>query len=149
MRKGLLSVMALGIGLSMGSASAQGLPDLKVENVSIDPVPAGVLGPKLQLHMNRSYRFQVTIRNVGAGTVRTCFIVRTECVRQGKTFMLGEALVGQTSGPYIYAVYDVFPSSAGAGDCILRTIVDADQAVNEADKSPLSNIWDRGATVIP
>ncbi len=62
---------------------------------------------------------------------------------------LGEARVGQVKSPYIYAVYNVFPSSAGAGDCTLRTVVDAEKNVNESDESPVSNIWDRKATILP
>ena len=149
MRKVLLPIMVLFIGLSIGGVSAQGLPDLKIENIKIDPLPSGINGPMLQLHMSRSYRFHVTISNVGTAEAHSCFVVRTECIRQGKITPLGEAVVGQANTPYVHAVYDVYPSSAGAGECILRTIVDADQNVNESDESPISNIWDRGATVLP
>ena len=88
MRKVLLTIIVLFIGLSMGGAFAQGLPDLKIENVIIDPVPSGVNGPRLQLHMYRSYRFQITIRNVGTAAAHSSFVVRTECVRQGKAITL-------------------------------------------------------------
>lgn len=132
-----------------GSAIAQPMPDLKLENIHIEPMPAGVNGPQMQLHMSGSYRFQVTIRNVGNATAQSCFVVRTQCVRGNSAITLGEALVGQTLSPYIYAVYDVFPSSAGAGDCIIRTIVDVDHRVQELDEGMQSNVWDRGAVVLP
>ena len=75
--------------------------------------------------------------------------MRTECIRQGRAITIGEARVGQLKSPYVYAVYDVFPSSAGAGNCKLRTIVDADESVKESNESPISNIWDRSATILP
>ena len=149
MRKVSFLLIVLFVILSMGTASGQNMPDLKIEDLKIDPMPSGAQGPKLQLHMSRSYRFQVTIRNAGNLPASNCFVVKTECIKQGNVITLGEAVVGQRTSPYIYAVYDVFPSSAGAGDCILRTIVDADQSVNESNESPLSNIWDRGATILP
>lgn len=130
---------------------AQG--DLKITNLNIVPMPHGVQGPTMQLHMSGSYRVEVSIQRGGAGQQHgfPCFTVRTECVRSNQSITLGEARIGvaPSSGWGIYAVYDIYPSSAGGGNCLLRTIVDANNEVAEPDESPVSNIWDRNAIILP
>jgi hypothetical protein len=133
------------------SGTAQPLPgggqsDLQVRNVSISPNP--LVQSQIQLHMYRSYRIQVSILNSGAPS--PSFTVRTECNRNGMKYNLGETHVGPIAQNQTRdAVYDIFPSSAGAGGCMMRTIVDADRQVNESDESPLSNVWDRTVTILP
>jgi len=135
----------------MWTGNAFGQLELAITNVSIEPTPQGVNGPKLTLHMSRSYRFQVTIERGGPGQLADtqCFTVRTECIKDGKSVVLGVARVGVTPGMgwNVYATYDVFPSAAGAGDCVLRTTIDVLNEVTEPDESSNSNVWDRGATI--
>lgn len=119
--------------------------DLKITNLSIHPNP--LVQSQIKLHMYRSYRIQVSILNRGASS--PAFTVRTECTRNGLPYKLGETRVGPMSqNQTIDAVYDIFPSSAGAGSCMMRTMVDADRQVNESDESPLSNSWDRTVTIL-
>ena len=123
-----------------------GQSDLQIRNVSISPNP--LVQSQIQLHMYRSYRVQVSILNNGAPS--PAFTVRTECNRNGIHYKLGEThvepiLKNQTRDVF----YDIFPGEAGAGGCLMRTTVDADQQVNESDESPLSNSWDRAVTVLP
>ncbi len=122
--------------------------DLKLTNLAIIPPPEGINGPKITLHAYRSYRVEVSIQRNGIGQVAD-FKVRTECVRGGTPFLLGETMVSGPAGGggKLGAVYDIFPSSAGYGDCLLRTIIDADNVVAESDESPLSNIWERQARI--
>ena len=122
--------------------------DLKIISLAICPPPEAVNGAKIILHTFRSYRVEATIDRAGAGQLPD-FIVRTECVRNGSHFMLGEARVGAApgSGSKLYAGYDIFPSSGGLGDCLLRTIVDADNTVMESDESAAGNVWERQALI--
>ncbi len=122
--------------------------DLKLTNLAIIPPPEGINGPRITLHTYRSYRVEVSIQRNGIGQVAD-FKVRTECVRGGTPFLLGETMVSGPAGGggKLGAVYDIFPSSAGYGDCLLRTIIDADNVVAESDESPLSNIWERQARI--
>ena len=100
---------------------------------------------QVQLHMYRSYRMHVSIVNSGASS--PAFTVRTECNRDGMNYKLGETHVGPiASNQTRDAVYDIFPSSAGKGSCMMRTSVDADLKVNESDEAPLSNSRDRVVT---
>ncbi len=124
-----------------------GQSDLQIRNVSISPNP--LVQSQIQLHMYRSYRLQASILNSGASSP-AFVVVRTECNRNGIHYKLGEThvkpiLKNQTRDVF----YDIFPGEAGAGDCLMRTAVDADQQVNESDESPLSNSWDRAVTVLP
>jgi hypothetical protein len=134
---------------SVCGAFAQGLPDVKITDVAIDPKPAGTDTPRIQLHTSRSYRVTVTIQKDRALPKGSSFIVRTECIRNGKAVTLGESRVGEGTGWSIYACYDVYPSQGGGGDCLLRTTVDADHELKESDETPVSNIWDRKATILP
>jgi hypothetical protein len=151
MKKVLVALLFVSSIISSQNLFAQG--DLKITNLNIVPTPEGTQGPALQLHMSRSYRAEVSIQRGGQDQQQgfPCFIVRTECVRGGQSFTLGEARisVAPSSGWNIYAVYDIYPSSAGGGDCILRTVVDANNEVSEPDESPQSNIWIRNATILP
>ena len=125
---------------------AGGQSDLQIKNVSIYPNP--LVQSQVQLHMYRSYRMRVSIVNSGAPS--PAFTVRTECNRNGMNYKLGETRVApMASNQTIDAVYDIFPSSAGEGSCMMRTTVDADLQVNESDESPLSNSWDRAVTILP
>ncbi len=127
--------------------------DLKITNLSITPVPEGISKAKITLHTSRSYRVEAAIRRTGTAQPGGIpdFTVRTECVRGGSRFRLGETRIGVTagSGSTLYAVYDIFPSSAGNGDCMLETMVDADNAVAESDESRAGNIWMRRAVIVP
>jgi hypothetical protein len=123
------------------------LPDLKIRNLDIAPRPDHSTGPLL-LHMNRSYRFFVSILNRGAPS--PAFTVRTECSRGGMPAKLGEFRVGPIPGGQSRdVVYDVFPGMAGVGNCMMRTTVDADREVNESDESPLNKTWDVVVTILP
>lgn len=42
-------------------------------------------------------------------------------------------------GSPVFACFDIFPSSGGEGECVIRTIVDADNEVNESDEGASSN----------
>lgn len=149
MRKVMMTMlMVLGLGMT-GETVAYAQQDLKIKNLEIYPQPEGITGPRINLHANRSYRFTVTIGKNVALVEGSSFLVRTECLRAGKKFIIGEARVGNSTGWHIYATYDVFPGEAGVGDCLLRTTVDANNEIQESDKSPLSNIWDRAAVIVP
>ena len=135
----------------MGGISTQGLyaqNDLKITNLKITPTPKGVQTPTIELHMNRSYQVEVTVEQ--NGQVSQCFTVRTVCIKNNRTYTLGEARIGfAASLGEAYALYTIFPSSAGGGQCFLRTIVDANNEVAESDESALSNIWDRKTLILP
>lgn len=119
--------------------------DLKIKNIEIDPQPAGISVPLIQLNTGKSYRTVVTILKTTALTQGASFIVRTECIRDNKSVVLGEARVGDSKGWNIYACYDLYPGEAGPGECVFRTTVDADNEINETDESATSNVWDRKA----
>lgn len=127
--------------------SAQTL-DLKIKDVVLDPQPAGFNAAKIQLGTYRSYRMTVTLEKTIALPKTASFVVRTECIRNGKSINIGESRVGESKGWFIYATYDVYPGEAGAGDCLLRTTVDADNEIAETDESAVSNRWDRNATLL-
>jgi len=121
--------------------------DLKITNFEITPTPKGVNTPQIQLHMYRSYKVKVDVSKKAYGT--PCFTVRTICMRGNQSYTLGEARIGFTSNGWrAYALYDIFPSSAGQGSCMLRTIIDADNEVAERDESALSNQWDRNTLIL-
>lgn len=129
-----------------GSAAlGQELPDLKVIKVEI--VPNSVKdndaffrgrpilevaptpqkdGERLQLPTYRSYRFIVTI-HIGKGKAPSSLLVRSECVRDGKAVVLGKTRIVQEKRFAQYACYDVFPAEGGPGDCVIRTVVEADK----------------------
>ncbi|MHB8953089.1 MAG: hypothetical protein ACYC4U_08915 [Pirellulaceae bacterium] len=126
-------------------APAQDLPDLKVAKVEI--VPNSVLDLKdaffggrpiieaapvpeegsepLGLPMYRSYRFIVTVKYVGGKTPASC-LVRTECVRDGKSVTLGKARIMYDPAPSAFVCYTVYSSQGGPGDCLIRTIVESE-----------------------
>lgn len=121
--------------------------DLKIKNLEFDPKPAGITEPRIQLGTNRSYRVIVTIQKTTALPKGASFVVRTECIRNGKSVIIGESRVGDSKGWNIYACYDLYPGEAGFGDCLLRTTIDADNEITESDGSAISNVWDRQATL--
>jgi acyl-CoA synthetase (AMP-forming)/AMP-acid ligase II len=83
-------------------------------------------GERLKLPTYRSYRFIVTI-HIGKGKAPPSLLVRTECVRDGKIVVLGKAHIAQEKRFAQYACYDVFPGEGGLGDCVIRTVVEADK----------------------
>jgi hypothetical protein len=122
------------------------LPDLTITNITIKPMP--VLLPRMQLHMFRSYRVRVSVLNKGGHSQG--FMTRTMCSRAGTHYKLGEGPTGPIPpGGSRDVVYDIYPSSAGAGNCMMRTKVDADNQVKESDESPASNTWDKAVTILP
>lgn len=122
------------------------LPDLAITNVTLKPHP--VLLPKMQLHTYRSYRVRVSVLNKGGSSPG--FIVRTMCNRAGTISTLGEGPTGPIpAGGKRVVAYDIFPSSAGVGDCMMRTKIDASNTVKESDESTQSNTWDKAVTVSP
>ena len=146
MMKKLIPVMAAMIAFLSGSALwAQELPELKVVKVEIVPNSAKDLNDpffrrrpilevaptskeddaRLQLPTYRSYRFIVTI-HVGPGKAPASCLVSTQSVREGKTVTLGKTRVGFEDRHTFYACYDVFPAEAGPGECVIRTLVEAD-----------------------
>jgi hypothetical protein len=133
--------------LVISTSSFAGSLDLKIKNLEFDPKPAGVTQPKIKLDPGRSYRVIVTIQKSAALPKGATFIVRTECIRSGKSVILGESRVGEAKGWNIYACYDIYPAEAGMGDGTLRTTIDAENEIIESDESPASNVWDRQATV--
>jgi len=151
MKKLFIALMFVSSIVFTQNSFAQG--DLKITNLNIVPTPQGIQGPAIHLHMSRSYRVEVSIQRGGQGQQHgfPCFTVRTECVRGAQSFTLGEARIGVAplSGWGIYAVYDIYPSSAGGGNCELRTVVDVNNEVSEPDESPLSNIWIKKAVILP
>src|SRR5262245_27922795 len=108
MRNALPAIAALVISLISLASSvtwAQALPDLKVVKVEIVPnsvkdlndpffrgrpilevAPTEKDGERLQVPTYRQYRFIVTI-HVGKGKAPSSLLVRTECVRDGKTVL--------------------------------------------------------------
>jgi len=125
--------------------------ELQITNLSINPKPE-YIDSKIKLKMSMSYRFEVTIKRGGPGHLSnpTCFTVRTECVGKNHKVNLGEVRVGiaPNSGWNIYAVYDVFPASAGEGDFLLQTTVDADNEIQELDESAISNVWELKTIIV-
>jgi hypothetical protein len=138
-------IAAAGIALGGSAAPAEDLPDLKVVKVEIVPNSAKdndaffrnrpVLevapapekgGERLQLGTYRSYRFIVTV-HVGKGKAPPSFLVRTECIRDGKAVVLGKTRIAGGDRFAQYACYDVFPAEGGPGECVIRTVVEADK----------------------
>jgi hypothetical protein len=127
-------------------ALAQELPDLNVIRVEIVPNsvkdtddaffrgrPVLEVAPtpekgreKLKMQVSRSYRFIVTI-HFGKGKAPSSVLVRTECVRDGKTTAIGKTRIALHDPYSQYACYDVYPGEAGPGDCVIRTVVEADK----------------------
>jgi hypothetical protein len=146
MRKLVPVVAALLISLAGSAVLAQELPDLKVVKVEIVPnsekdlkdaffrdrpiievaPPPEKGGERLQLPTYRQYRFIVTI-HIGEGKAPSSLLVRTECVRDGKTAVLGKTRISTDVRVPQYVCYTVFPAEAGPGDCVIRTIVEADK----------------------
>lgn len=147
MRKLVPVIAAVVISLAGSAVSAQELPDLKVVKVEIVPNSEKDLkgdafwrgrsiievaptpekgGERLQLPTYRQYRFIVTIQ-IGKGKAPSSLLVRTECVRDGKTVVLGKTRIGTDIRIAQYACYAVFPAEAGPGDCVIRTVVEADK----------------------
>jgi len=75
------------------------------------------------------HRFIVTVQ-IGRGKAPSSLLVRTECVRDGKTVVLGNTRIGSDVRFAQYACYPVFPAEAGPGDCVIRTIVEAGKEHN-------------------
>lgn len=144
--KKLIPVITAVVTCLMSSAAlAQELPDLKVVKVEIVPNSAKDLnapffrgrpllevattsekdGERLQLPRYRSYRFIVTI-HVGQGKAPASFLVSTQSIRDGKIVTLGKTRIALEDRFAQYACYDVYPAEAGPGDCVIRTIVEAD-----------------------
>ena len=147
MRKVILVLTVFATFVAGSVASAQALPDLKVVKVEIVPNSALDLkqdlffrgrpiievapvpengGEQLKLPTYREYRFIVTVKNVGKGKAPFSCLVRTECVRDGKSVTLGKTRIMYDPAPSAYACYAVFPSAGGLGDCLIRTIVESD-----------------------
>lgn len=144
--KKLIPVIAAVLTCLMSPAAlAQELPDLKVIKVEIVPNSAKDSndpffrgrpllevsptsekdGERLQLPRYRSYRFIVTI-HVGQGKAPASFLVSTQSIRDGKIVTLGRTRIALENRFTQYACYNVFPAEAGPGDCLIRTIVEAD-----------------------
>ena len=146
MRNLVPTIAAVVISLAGSAALAEELPALKVVKVEIVPNSAKDLndpffrgrpilevaptpekdGERLQLPTYRSYRFIVTI-HIGEGKAPASFLVRTECVRDGKAVILGKTRLALEDRGAQYACYNVFPAEAGPGDCVIRTTVEADK----------------------
>jgi hypothetical protein len=146
MRKLAPVIVAVVIPLVGSPASGQELPDLKVVKVEIVPnsvkdskdaffrdrpvlevAPVAEKdGERLQLPTYRSYRFIATI-HFGEGKAPASVLVRTECIRDGKAVVLGKTRIAVENRNAQYACYDVFPAAGGAGDCVIRTVVEADK----------------------
>lgn len=124
------------------------LSELTFSRLHIDPKPENDRLQRLELHMSRSYRMEVTVVNNGDVTTPK-FKVRTQCIRDGRTYMLGEKDVTKIQSGYsVQAVYDIFPSSAGVGGCVMQTIIDADRQVPERDESSSSNVMQYSVLVV-
>jgi hypothetical protein len=161
MRKAVLALpVCIAFGLS-STALAEDQPEFKVIKVEIVPnseadlkqdaffrgrplievAPTPEKGnERFRLPTYRSYRFIVTIRLSGKGKVPSSFLVKTECVRDGKTVTLGKTRSGLENRLVGYACYDVFPAEGGAGDCLIRTFVEADNGKNALEfKATIGN----------
>jgi hypothetical protein len=95
-----------------------------IELASSDGQPA----ERFQLMRFRSYRVIATVRNTGAGTGPSSFVVRTDCVKDGKAVTLGKTRIGLEGRAVGYACYDIFPAEGGAGDCLVRTVVEVEDS---------------------
>jgi len=200
LRSGWAAVILCLNGVFAPGASAEDLPDLKVSKVEIIPnnlldartspvfkpdailevaateagaAPRETNSPPLVMRMYRSYRLLVTVRNTGRVLPDGPFLVRAECVREGrKPVVLGKTRVCML-GPAVYACFDVFPSellvaeaeAAGAplnkvlkkeeasvwakakGDCVIRVIVDADDEVSEAHEGAAGKVLEFKAKI--
>jgi hypothetical protein len=125
------------------------LSELTFSRLHIEPRPQNDRLQRLELHMSRSYRVDFTVVNNGDVTTPE-FMVRTQCVRNGKVYKLGEKQVTKLpSGMSVQNSYNIFPSSAGLGDCVMQTVVDADNRVPEQDESASSNIMESRVLVVP
>ncbi len=126
------------------------LSDLAFNVLNMDPAPNMDDENQLQLYMNRSYQAKVTVVNKGDMDA-PAFIVRTTCHRGDESsYNLGEHIVSNlSSGDSVDVSYDIYPSKAGEGNCLLRTLVDADNSVPEDDESEASNIWENTAVMQP
>lgn len=144
----LRPVKKLGASVGHVSAGSPGGLDLKIKNMEIDPEPAGTSGPRIVLGTYRSYRATVEIQKTVALPANASFLVRTECIRDGQATTIGQARIGDATGWYMYACYNIFPAEAGAGDCLIRTTIDAQNEISETDESAISNIWDRAARLV-
>lgn len=122
--------------------------DLKIENLEIEPEPAGIASPKIELGTYRSYRAIVTVRKTTALPTNSSFLVRTECIRNGQAETVGQARIGDAKGWHLFACYNLYPGEAGPGDCLLRTTIDAENEITETDESAVSNVWDREAILV-
>jgi len=145
MRTCIPPVALIAMSLAASAVSAEELPDLKVTKVEIVPNSARDLNDPffrgrpilevapatdehdepLQLPTYRSYRFIVTVQ-LGQAKAPESFLVKTECIRDGKTTLLGKTRIGLENRRSQYACYDVFPAEAGPGECLIRTVVEAD-----------------------
>jgi len=156
MQKFVPLIAAVVISLAGSVLLAEELPDLKVVKVEIVPNSEQDLksdaffrgrpiievaptpekgGERLQLPTYRQYRLIVTVQS-GKGKTFASLLVRTECVRDGKTVVLGKTHIGMDDRIQ-YACYPVFPSSAGPGDCVIRTIVEADKETKPVETKAL------------
>lgn len=136
--------VAAGVALGAPAGAAGQLPDLKVVKVEIVPnsakdtdpffrnrpvvevaPPPGKDADRVELGTYRAYRFVVTV-HVGGGKAPPSLLVRTECVRDGKAVVLGKTRIGVEDRSAQYACYPVYPAEGGAGDCVIRTVVEAD-----------------------
>jgi hypothetical protein len=146
---------------------------LEVAAAGVGDAPQKTNSAPLIMRMYRSYRFIVTIQNSGKVLPSGSFLVRTEYVREGQN----SVALGRTrfcmSDRVSYACFDVYPSELlvaeakaagvplkeilseagksegmkGAGECLIRTIVDADNEVKESDEGASSNTLDFSATM--
>lgn len=132
----------------LGSTILTAAVDLKIRNLELAPKPAYVEGQGIQLDTHGAYRVVVTIQKSAALPTGASFVVRTECIRNGKSVIIGEARVGDSKGWNIYACYDLYPGEAGLGLCRLRTTIDADNEIVESNESAISHVYDTIATLV-
>ena len=145
MKKLITSIMVVATFLSGSELLAQESPQFKVVKVEIIPnsvkdaagaffrkqpilevaPTSGKEDKRIKMGKYRSYRFIATIKTSGVKKLDSCLVV-TQCIRNGKTVILGKTRIALEGSSTKYACYHVYPSSAESGDCIIRTIVEVD-----------------------
>ena len=142
----LIAVIVVAMTFFSGELLAQEPPQFKVTKVEIIPNSvkdaAGVFfkgqpilevaptsgdwGRRLKMGTYRSYRFIATIKiSGGARRPDSCLVV-TQCIQNGKAVTIGKTRIALEGSTTKYACYQVDPSSAKPGDCIIRTILEVD-----------------------
>jgi hypothetical protein len=140
-------LVLFGIGLLPVSTVSQNPQlDLQLIDVVIEPVPEQRAPNVLDLYTSRSYRVTVTIQKSQTLPPGTSFFVSAECINaQQNIVSIGHARVGESSGWFIYACFDIYPGQASPGQWSFNIAVDAHNEIPETDEN--NNYWGRSVNI--